>query len=158
MNRSTGLICALAIAFAVGLVCSAPAGAGGWTPVPTLAKPKGESCVEPRDVIRRNHMDLLKEQRDLTMHQGIRGGKYSIRKCVECHASPDPAYKDEVVLNVSQFCDQCHTYAGAQPDCWTCHNPVLDKKYDRMAWDQREDPQTLIARLTAQLKNGSAPQ
>ena len=40
--------------------------------VPT---PKGEKCVEPTDVIRATHMDLLKHKRDLTVHEGIRTKK-----------------------------------------------------------------------------------
>ena len=36
--------------------------------------------------MRRNHMELLKHQRDDTVRSGIRGAKYSLKDCVGCHA------------------------------------------------------------------------
>ena len=40
--------------------------------------------------MRRNHMDDLKHQRNDTMRKGIRTTKYSLQKCVDCHATPRP--------------------------------------------------------------------
>jgi hypothetical protein len=150
--------CLTAIAVVAMLGGSAPAAADGRVPVPTLAKPKGEACVLPKDEMRRQHPDLLKAQRDQTMREGIRSGKFSIQDCVECHASPDPAVKDKVVHNVAQFCDECHAYVGAQLDCWTCHNPELDKKFDRLTWEQPESPEALKAMLAAELRKGANAQ
>ena len=45
---------------------------------PLIEKAKGGQCVEDPAFMRRNHMKLLKHQRDDTMHGGIRTGKYSL--------------------------------------------------------------------------------
>lgn len=126
MIRSFRLIGATAAALAVLALGGGPAGAAeGGVPLPTLAKAKGEACVEPADVMRRDHPDLLKAQRDDTMHLGIRSGKYSLTGCIECHAAPDPKAADPKVKSIDAFCESCHTYAAVKVDCWTCHNPKL---------------------------------
>ena len=102
---------------------SLPAAADG-VPYPTLAKPLGEQCVEPKDFMRRNHMDLLKHQRDETMHKGIRGKKYSWKGCVECHAATHPKVAKGKVRTLYPFCAQCHKYAAVKIDCVSCHSPV----------------------------------
>src|SRR5271157_868634 len=57
----------------------------GRTPMPTIAKGKGDHCVRDVDFMRRYHMTMLKHQRDETVHEGVRGGDFSIRGCVNCH-------------------------------------------------------------------------
>ncbi|CCQ74011.1 Triheme c-type cytochrome DsrJ [Magnetospira sp. QH-2] len=101
----------------------APAQAGDGVPMPQIIKGKGAQCVEPTNVMRRNHMDYLKHQRDETMREGIRGNKYSLTECVECHATPDPRpqIKAETLYG---FCKQCHAYAAVTIDCFGCHTPV----------------------------------
>ena len=123
MNHATGLLRVFAVALALLLVGGAPpVGADdGRVPLPALAKAKGEQCVEPTDVMRRNHMDLLTRQRDETMRLGIRGGKYSLSGCIDCHATPDPAVEGGEVRTIAAFCDQCHAYAAVKPDCFGCH-------------------------------------
>ena len=44
----------------------------GRTPLPAIAIAKPGQCVEPTDVMRRDHMKFLKHQRDLTVHEGVR--------------------------------------------------------------------------------------
>jgi len=39
-------------------------------------------------VHRRNHMELIRHQRDLTVHEGIRTTRHSLANCVNCHADP----------------------------------------------------------------------
>jgi hypothetical protein len=57
---------------------------------PLVERARGGQCVEEPAYMRRNHMKLLKHQRDDTMHGGIRSGKYSLKECVACHANkPD---------------------------------------------------------------------
>ena len=61
-------------------------------PLPALVKAhKGEACVEPLPVIRRDHMKFLMHQRDDTVHQGIRGARHSLVGCIDCHAAKDDA-------------------------------------------------------------------
>jgi len=80
----------------------------------------GDRCVEPEEFMRKNHMTLLKHQRDETMHKGIRTKKHSLQNCINCHAST----KDDRVIGTNQhFCQSCHTYAAVSLDCWECHTP-----------------------------------
>ncbi|GAB6054024.1 hypothetical protein JCM17960_28440 [Magnetospira thiophila] len=111
------------MAIAVLVLGAFPAQAGDGSLLPHLTKGKGTQCVEPTNVMRRNHMDYLKHQRDETMRQGIRGEKYSLAECVECHATPDPRpeVKAETLYG---FCQQCHSYAAVTIDCFGCHTPV----------------------------------
>jgi hypothetical protein len=127
MNHVTGLVCAFAVGLALLFGGAPPAGAAdGRVPMPELTKAQGEACVESTDVIRRDHMDLLKGQRDQTMRLGIRDGKHSLKGCIECHAAPDP--KAEGARTIEGFCTQCHDYVGVKPDCWSCHTPKAEGK------------------------------
>ena len=107
------------------------------TPVPAPAKSGfGEKCVAPTEVMRRDHMTFLKDQRDATLREGRRGMKYSLQGCVECHAVPDPAAPSPEAAQfrtVQPFCSECHSYASVSIDCFACHTdktrnmrPVLD--------------------------------
>ncbi|PHS78577.1 MAG: Hdr-like menaquinol oxidoreductase cytochrome c subunit [Rhodospirillaceae bacterium] len=96
-------------------------------PVPHPAKAlKGEQCVEPAADMRRFHMQYLEHQRDDTMRLGIRGNKYSLRGCVECHATPDE--KADGALTVRGFCKECHSYAAVTIDCFSCHTGKAEKQ------------------------------
>jgi len=86
--------------------------------VPT---PKGEKCVEPIDVMRATHMNLLKHKRDLTMRQGIRTKKYSLSQCINCHATPGEDGKIARVDDSQHFCASCHQSASVKLDCFECH-------------------------------------
>ena len=46
---------------------------------PVVPKGKGEQCVEPTGEMRKNHMEMLKHQRDETMHNGIRTKKHALK-------------------------------------------------------------------------------
>ncbi|MCW8835491.1 MAG: Hdr-like menaquinol oxidoreductase cytochrome c subunit [Rhodospirillales bacterium] len=125
MRRTAAFLRLLGAALAaVMLMASVPASANDGVPMPQLAKPKGEKCVEPTDYMRRNHMDLLKHQRDETMHKGIRTKKYSWKGCVECHAATHPDIAEGKVPTLYPFCAQCHHYAAVQIDCIQCHTTV----------------------------------
>ena len=67
--------------------------------------------------MRRNHPQMLLHQRDLTVHEGIRTTKYSLKGCVQCHASKTTGS----VLGEKGFCQSCHAYAGVTLDCFECH-------------------------------------
>ena len=49
------------------------AGENGNTLRPVIPMGQGDACVEDTDFMRRNHMELLKHQRDETMLNGVRG-------------------------------------------------------------------------------------
>ena len=95
-------------------------------PLPHPAKAvKGEQCVEPNDIMRRNHMTYLMHQRDETVIEGIRGKKYSLHACIDCHATIDPEVEDSKVRTIVPFCAECHSYAAVKIDCFACHNPSV---------------------------------
>ncbi len=52
------------------------------------------------------------------MHEGIRGAKYSLKGCIDCHAG---AKTGSVAQTSEDFCVACHRYAAVQIDCFECH-------------------------------------
>ncbi len=81
------LRCVLLALLAGALV--APVSAEPRTPLPSIVKGEGDQCVEPTDVMRRDHMEFLRHQRDDTVHAGIRTKQHSLKGCIECHAVKD---------------------------------------------------------------------
>ncbi len=103
--------------FAACLALALPALGFAATPKPSIVIERPGQCVEATDIIRREHPDMLKHQRDLTVHQGIRTSKHSLKECVQCHASKATGS----VLGEKGFCQSCHAYAGVTLDCFECH-------------------------------------
>ena len=93
-------------------------------PLPAMKAERGEACVAPVAEMRRNHMKYLFHQRDLTVHEGIRTPRFSLKNCVDCHASP----KTGSVLGKDGFCASCHAYAAVRIDCFECHSPERQTK------------------------------
>ena len=97
-------------------------------PKPAINIEQPGECVAPPEVIRRNHMDLLKHQRDKTMREGQRGadggkggGKLaSLNACIDCHASKKTG---SVLGSNENFCQGCHAYVAVKLDCFECHQP-----------------------------------
>lgn len=86
---------------------------------PTIRIASEGTCIAPTDEMRRDHMDMLKHQRDRTLRHGIRGEKASLNECIACHASKSTGS----VLGKDAFCESCHAYAAVKLDCWDCHQP-----------------------------------
>ncbi|MDE2416785.1 MAG: hypothetical protein KGN32_03180 [Burkholderiales bacterium] len=105
-----------------GLLCGAVVHAiepdKGRVPKPVIEAARGGQCVEDPAFMRRNHMELLKHQRDDTMRGGVRGAKYSLKTCIECHASQAT---NSVAATPTNFCVSCHSYAAVKIDCFECH-------------------------------------
>jgi hypothetical protein len=97
---------------------TAPKASGAPKPVITKAV-KGEQCVEPTDDIRRNHMEMLDHHRDEVVIEGIRTKKYSLKECINCHASEKTG---SVATAKDDFCVSCHSYAAVKIDCFDCHS------------------------------------
>ena len=89
----------------------------GRTPLPSVPTAQGEQCVEDTTLMRKKHFDLLKHQRDETMHRGIRTKKHSLNECLSCHVDPASDPKKD-----GHFCKNCHEYAAVSIDCFQCHN------------------------------------
>ena len=110
------------IALALLAVSPAPtfAGEGGRTAKPVIEIANPGKCIAPVEEMRRNHMEMLKHQRDRTLRQGIRGEPASLNACIECHASKKTG---SVLGGNENFCQGCHTYAAVKLDCFECHQP-----------------------------------
>jgi hypothetical protein len=87
--------------------------------LPSVKIEKDGTCVAPTGEMRRNHMKMLLHQRDLTMRQGLREPRFSLKGCVDCHASRETGS----VLGKDGFCSSCHEYAAVSIDCFECHSP-----------------------------------
>ena len=75
-------------------------------------------CVEPKEWMAANHMELLLEWRDQALREGKRiyvasdGKKWETslqNTCMACHS------------NKADFCDKCHNANSVNPYCWDCH-------------------------------------
>jgi len=96
---------------------SAASGNIDYTPELNLPADE-EQCVESAEWMKANHMDLLIDWRETVVRDGFRTYTASDEKqylisltdtCIDCH-SPK-----------AEFCDRCHDYVAAKPNCWNCH-------------------------------------
>ncbi|MBU6259412.1 MAG: hypothetical protein KGL18_13050 [Burkholderiales bacterium] len=99
------------------LLLAGAAAQAGTTALRVEPARAGTHCVADPDYMRLHHMDLLRHQRDLTVHQGPRG-RYSLEACVDCHAG---ATTHSVAQAPTDFCVACHRYAAVRIDCFECH-------------------------------------
>lgn len=115
------------IALFAGLSASVNAGEMQSTAKGEKGTSKADSlnaCVKPIAWMRRNHMDLLKHERDETVHEGIRGEDGSLSGCIDCHARKDKDNHPVAVNAKGEFCDRCHSYVGESLPCFQCHSTV----------------------------------
>ena len=106
---------------AVTLFMSGPLSAADIGPELKINRSKADQCVEPSDVMRKDHMKFLLHQRDETMYNGVRTKKYSLNECINCHANKDDAGKYIPVTAEGEFCQSCHSYTSVKLDCFECH-------------------------------------
>jgi len=109
--------CGIAL-LALALGASPGAGAVAF---PALPRGIGETCVEPLEVMRKDHMKLLNRRRGLRAHGGIRAARHSLAGCVHCHAQQDAGGGFIAVDAPGQFCETCHAFSGVRPGCFECH-------------------------------------
>ena len=108
-----------ALLLVLGIGSALAADPVGRTPRPTIEPARaGTRCVEDPAFMRRNHMELLKHQRDDTVHGGIRGARHSLRGCIDCHAGAQTQAVNKAPTN---FYVSCHEYAAVKIDCFECH-------------------------------------
>lgn len=115
MARRLALVVALLAAFGGSALA-------GDASAPNIPKAQGEPCVRDTAYMRRYHMVELLKQRDQTVHEGLRGGDFSIARCVTCHEVKGPDGKPVSYADPSHFCRSCHSYASVSIDCFECHN------------------------------------
>jgi hypothetical protein len=85
---------------------------------PVIQQMAVKHCVEPKEFMKAEHMQLLNNWRDAAVRDGDRvyvgfdGKRYNIslqNTCMHCHS------------NKKEFCDTCHNYMAVKPYCWDCH-------------------------------------
>lgn len=124
----------------------------GAVSIPQPASPtQAENCVEPVEIMRREHMHLLDQQRDRTVIDGERDGKHSLVGCMDCHNPVDANGQAASYGDAQHFCSECHAYASVKIDCFECH---ADRGYGAVsggvsanAWD---DDGTALTAATLQ--------
>ncbi|MDD3517728.1 MAG: hypothetical protein PHQ14_05225 [Chromatiales bacterium] len=89
----------------------------GEVSAPRMMEARGDTCVEPVEVMRRDHMKLLKHERNQALRLGARTERYSLNGCIECHVSPTASREDPS----SHFCLNCHAFNAVRFDCFQCH-------------------------------------
>jgi hypothetical protein len=89
-------------------------------PAPIVHPSSGE-CIEPVEVMRKNHMTMLYDWRDSVVRtsakdrrwyvnsKGVRFEKSLTRTCLGCHESR------------RTFCDRCHERVSVTVTCFQCH-------------------------------------
>jgi len=86
-----------------------------------------KECVESKEWMRGEHMQLLNQWRDSVVRDYNRGyisntnhNRFDMslqNGCMKCHSSK------------KKFCDECHNYMAVKPFCWDCHiAPKEDEK------------------------------
>ena len=80
-----------------------------------------EACVEPTDVMRKEHYLFLLHQRDETVINGIRTKNHSLANCIDCHVSYDEKGKAIPINAEGQFCQDCHVKTATNITCISCH-------------------------------------
>lgn len=109
------------VVLCLGLVTGLGMAVAGQGVEGTAKADKLDACVAPTAFMRRNHFELIKHQRDVTVHQGIRKTDNSLAGCVDCHVRSDAAGNHVPINAPGEFCAGCHEYTGASLDCFTCH-------------------------------------
>lgn len=85
---------------------------------PVINELAEKKCVESKEFMRAEHMQMLNNWRDSVVRDGNRiyvnsEGKNFVMSlqntCMNCHS------------NKKNFCDKCHNYMAVKPYCWDCH-------------------------------------
>jgi len=116
-----GLLAAAGLAWALG---AQPAAADESYVTPGSKAASLKSCVAPTEEMRRYHMEMIKHERHIIVHEGIRDTEYSLAGCIDCHVGKGPDNKPVSVYAEGQFCRRCHEYAAVELDCFDCHATV----------------------------------
>lgn len=85
-----------------------------------------KECVESKEWMRGEHMQLLNQWRDSVVRDDNRvyvsnanhnPFNMSLQNgCMKCHSSK------------KKFCDECHNYMAVKPYCWDCHIQPVEKE------------------------------
>jgi len=120
-RASSGMLAVVLLCMAVAAYATENVTAESGVPMPLIAMGQGDSCVADTDFMRRNHMNMLKHQRDETTQKGVRGEPYSLKECISCHVVNGPDAIPITTASPQHFCRSCHDYAAVSIDCFQCH-------------------------------------
>ncbi|MGM0554010.1 MAG: hypothetical protein ACQETK_09490 [Pseudomonadota bacterium] len=90
---------------------------GGNVEPPPMMEARGDQCVEPVDVIRKDHGTLLMHERDDAVTRGARDPDHSLVGCIDCHVATEARHTEPE----THFCASCHTFNAVRVDCFQCH-------------------------------------
>lgn len=149
------------LAMPAGMASAAQPDASGFgdIAIPDPPRPaQAENCVEPVDVMRRQHMVLLDRQRDRTVIDGERNGKYSLVGCMNCHNPVTAGGEAPGYGEADHFCSTCHAYASVEIDCFECHadrgHDMPGDGYSKNAWDADSILTAATARRRLEIDGG----
>ena len=97
--------------------------------LPIIPPAKGDQCVEPTDIMRRQHMDFLLHQRDLTVIDGVRTQQHQLVKCINCHIQANQQGVYPRHTSNEHFCSSCHNFTSVKIDCFECHADRPEEYY-----------------------------
>ncbi len=90
---------------------------------------KKKECVESKEFMRTEHMQLLNNWRDSVVREMYRdyvstsnGDHFPMslqNGCLNCHS------------NKKKFCDECHNYMAVKPYCFDCHIQPMEKEENK---------------------------
>ena len=78
-------------------------------------------CVEPVDIMRKQHFEFILDHRDRTVIEGIRTTQYSLNACIDCHITSNTQGEYARYSQDTHFCASCHQFAAVNIDCFQCH-------------------------------------
>ncbi len=146
MNNSLSKFIAFAFTVLIAVMFDTAAGQAGGAKGPLIELPtNAQQCIRPTDVMRRDHMELLKHKRDQTMRQGIRTKDASLQGCVDCHSKKDDKGVAIPVNAEGQFCSTCHQYTAVKLDCFECHRTTPDVPNSTAAIPNTPEHKSLLA-------------
>jgi hypothetical protein len=88
---------------------------------PAVPEATGAAHPEGNEYMRKRHMDLMRHDRDLTMHEGDREIGASLKQCFDCHAAKDDHGQVVTYASDKHFCRVCHDFVAVKVDCFMCH-------------------------------------
>ncbi len=119
---------------------------------PNVPTATGAPHAEGNEYWRKNHMDLMRHDRDLTLREGERDIQASLGQCFDCHAVEE-AGEPVTYENEKHFCRACHDYAAVNVDCFMCHRSTPSDNVLNRAMATPDEPNSIaayLARLAAE--------
>ena len=115
---------------------------------PVIPKATGEAHPEGNSVMRRRHMEMMRHDRDLTMHDGEREIEASLSKCFDCHSVKDEAGDYVTYESEKHFCRTCHDFVAVKVDCFMCHRSTPEGYEEPAlhAWGSSTEQDIALAR------------